>query len=274
MPEGVKVTRFYETPLASVLCLEPVSDASPREGLCRFSLGPGFREILIDDKPRPLSTAHSRSSATGRIELPLKLSFPSHLVFVRSQPQTAAVGECLGDGRESGRYILIGSGLDRGGDYQPPHRADFPVAGEKRPIPFFFLNGGSDAEIAVDWLIRVPAKNSSLKVYLQHRQNLHGDGAIARLYVNGRLRREEDLGPRPNPNWKQGMPAAQKMTWDKDPRSWTLPLGKMAGRTVLITVASDPKQGNNADSLWWSRPKIVLDATQAEGGKTVSEGGS
>jgi hypothetical protein len=59
------------------------------------------------------------------------------------------------------------------------------------------------------------------------------------------------------------MDAKLKQTWNKDGHAWRVPLGNMAGQPVLVTLATDAKDGdNNADSLWWSRPKFVEDAGQ------------
>ncbi len=83
-----------------------------------------------------------------------------------------------------------------------PHRPNFQVPGEKQSVPFTFLDYGNDAEVTVDYLVRVPAKDSTLRVYLWSQQNKYGNCTIARLYVNGRLRPAHDFGPKANPAWK------------------------------------------------------------------------
>ncbi|NLF70880.1 MAG: hypothetical protein GX575_17755 [Candidatus Anammoximicrobium sp.] len=261
IPDGVCLTRFYETDVFTVLALDAVQPGQPGEGEVAFRTAADFAEILVNDQPVTATKPAERGAPS---ELTFPVTFPANLVFVKRGVQTVEHGQYFGDGHENARYLLIDSGLDRGGEYAPPHRPGFPVPGEKQTVPFTFLNYGNDAEVALDYLVRVPAKDSTLRVYTRNSQAKYGNGTIARLYVNGRLRHEHDFGPQPNPDWKDGMPAGEKTLWDTAYHCWSVPLGSAAGRTVLVTLATDSKASNNADSQWWSRPKFIQDAEQAE----------
>ncbi|MCL4207741.1 MAG: hypothetical protein KJ000_35095 [Pirellulaceae bacterium] len=261
IPDGVHISRFYETGAFAVITLDATEPGQPAQGEVGFRSATGFAELLVNDQPAAAPQAAEKDAPQ---DMTFTTAFPANFVFVRRGVQTVQHDQYLGDGHETARHILIDSGLDRGGQYVPPHRPNFPVPGEDQPVPFTFLNYGNDAEVTVDYLVRVPAKDSTLRVYVQNRQGKYGNGTIARLYVNGRLRHEHDFGPKPNPDWKDGMPSDERNIWDTAYHAWSVPLGAAAGRTVLVTLATDCKASNNADSQWWSRPKFVADPQQAE----------
>ena len=269
IPDGVCISRFYETDDFAVITLDATEPGQPAQGEVAFRSATGFAEILVNDQPAAAPQAVEKDAP---VEMTFTTAFPANFVFVRRGVQAVQHDQYFGDGHETGRYILIDSGLDRGGQYVPPHRPNFAVPGEKQPVPFTFLNYGNDAEVSVDYLVRVPAEDSTLRVYVQNRQDKYGNCTIARLYVNGRLRHEHDFGPKPNPAWKDGMPPDEKTVWDTAYHGWSVPLGAAAGRTVLVTLATDSKASNNADSQWWSRPKFVSDPQQAESYVTLRLG--
>ena len=113
-----------------------------------------------------------------------------------------------------------------------------------------------------DYVALVPDKETALEVYVRNNQVKYGNGGIARLYVNGREVHALDLGPKPNPDWKKGMDYYAKGLWDTDIHRWRVPLGHWVGLPVAVTIASDAKGENNADQLWWTRPKLVKDTEQ------------
>jgi hypothetical protein len=80
--------------------------------------------------------------------------------------------------------------------------------------------------------------------------------------VNGREVHALDLGPKPNPDWKEGMDPYARGLWDTDIHLWRVPVGHLAGQPVAVTVASDAKGENNADQLWWTRPWLTRDPEQ------------
>lgn len=270
IPDGVCISRFYETDAFTVLTLDAIEPGKPDRGEVAFRSATSFAEVLVNDQP---VAAPKPAEQGAPAEMTFSVTFPANLVFVKRGVQAVQHDQYFGDGHENGRYILIDSGLDRGGEYVPPHRPNFQVPGEKQSVPFTFLNYGNDAEVTIDYLVRVPAKDSTLRVYTRSQQDKYGNCTIGRLYVNGRLRHEYDFGPQPNPDWKDGMPASEKTLWDTAYHCWSVPLGAAAGRTVLVTLATDSKASSNADSQWWSRPKFVPDPDQAESYMTLTKEG-
>ena len=152
--------------------------------------------------------------------------------------------------------------LRTGGKFIVPHRAAFPVPGDKSGREFMLVDYGSECEVARDYLAQVPDRETSVAVYVYNKQTRYGNGGVARLYVNGREVRALDLGPRPNPEWQQGMDPAKKVVWDTDFHLWRMPLGHLAGGPAAITIATDAKGENNADQVWWTRPWLVKDPEQ------------
>ncbi|MCK5804303.1 MAG: hypothetical protein KAI66_15805 [Lentisphaeria bacterium] len=262
LPEGVRISRFYSTKKACVLVLERVGAEVPERGVVRIRTHSKFGAMLVNDAPGVLP--QRPEGGKGPAERDYDVAFPASFVFVPMLPRTTKTGAYFGTGHEKARYILAASGLDRGGEYVPPHKPAFKVPGESKNVPFTFLNNGGDAEIALDYLVKVPDKDATLRIYVQNRQKKYGNGAIARVYINGRARHEFDLGPHKNPDWKKGMPKNQKNLWDTSFHAWSLPLGTRSGQIVLVTIATDGKASNNADSIWWSRPKFIADPKQKE----------
>ncbi len=92
---------------------------------------------------------------------------------------------------------------------------------------------------------------AALEVYVRNRQKRYGNGAIARLYLNGRAVHQWDFAPKPG-------------AFDTDVHLWHVPLGGMSGQALAVTIASDAKNENNADELWWTAPMLVPDPRQKE----------
>ncbi|MHB8997409.1 MAG: DUF6259 domain-containing protein [Armatimonadota bacterium] len=256
LPADVKIARYVSTPHATVVALAPTDKEGPSEGMVTVQPNAKFATATVNDQPVELAAAEKPEPLT------LKVTLPTSLVFAEKAPPTPKVGEWLGTGQEKGRFISMSTGLERGGEYVIPFRAAWAVPGEQPSPEFMFLNGGSESEIALDYLVTVPNAQSSLLVYVRNNQVKYGNGGIARLYVNGREAHALDLGPTPNPDWKEGMDRYARNRWDTDVHGWRVPLGHLAGKPVLVTIASDAKGENNSDQLWWTRPKFVNDPEQ------------
>ena len=261
LPEGVKVSRYYETKQFAMLVLALVGPALERAGPVRLRLADGFRRASLNDADLDLPKAKDGKSAPD--ELACETPFPARFVFLKTNARTLKHGQYAGDGHELGRYVLVASGLNRGGEYVPRYRASFKIPGETGSVPFTFVNYGSDAEVVMDYVVRVPRKESSLRVYQQNRSSRYGNASIGKLYLNGRLVRAYDFGPKPNPDWTEGMPKAKKSRWDTRYHSWSVPVGHLAGKAIVVSLATDCKASNNADNHWWSRPSFVPDPKQA-----------
>ncbi len=271
LPDGVKVSRYYETGQFVLLALAPVDAGTVAKGSLDLDWTGEFHSASLNGKP--LQLPESAEDKPGVASLNRDTSFPAHFVFLKEGGQKIQLGEYAGDGHETGRYVLISSGLERGGDYIPPHRANFKIPGEEKSVPFTFVNSGNDAEVVVDYPVQVPDKSSSLRIYQKNRSSKYGNGSIGRLYINGQLVRGYDFGPVPNPDWQEGMPDSEKSLWDNEFHSWTVPVGKHAGETIVVSIATDAKASNNADNHWWSRPKFVSDPGQTPSWLTLAEDG-
>ena len=271
LPAGVKVSRYYETEQFILLVLDPVDAETELNGSVSLKLAESFHSASLNDNNLKLPTNDNAEPVPG--QLTCSTSFPARFVFFKTPGQSLGHDEYAGNGKETGRFVLVNSGLDRGGDYVPKHRANFRVPVEEKLVPFTFINYGSDAEVVIDYPVRVPDKNSSLRIYQQNRSIKYGNASIGRLYINGRLVRAYDFGPRPDPDWREGMPESGKSHCDTEFHAWTVPVGNLAGKTIVVSVATDAKASNNSDNHWWSRPKFVSDPDQTAAWLTLSKGG-
>ena len=261
LPEGVRITRYESTPQRTILGLEPVGEAGPRSGRVTLQANVQFETTLLNDEPvenPPWEEGAKTPGGARTYETP----FPATFTCMTGDAATPAVGEYFGDDRETGRYINVATGLERGGEFVMDHHADFPVPGETGPVPFRLVNWGSECEVALDWVVLVPDAQTSLRLFVKNSQTKYGNGGIARVYLNGRLVHERDLGPTPNPDWEEGDDRYARNLWDTANHAWTLPLGRFAGQPVAVTIATDAKGENNADMVWWSRPRFIADAAQ------------
>jgi len=194
LPDGVMVNRFYETERFTVLGLQPVGEDGPASGSVELIASAKTATVLVNDAAADAPVwldDEDRSEPTG-----YETDFPAHLVFVHGRVDAPALGERFAGGLEDVRYILMGTGLDRGGEYDRDLTAAWEVPGEDRPVVFRYLAIGSDAEVTMDFLVRVPAAETALEVYVKNTQVRYGDGATVRLYLNGRLVHEHDFRPR------------------------------------------------------------------------------
>ena len=269
LPDGVKVSRYYETKEFALLVLSPLDASAVASGQVSLRLTERFRSASLNDAVIELPKGDDDKPAAG--ELASDTAFPARFVFLKAAGQALKHGQYAGDGHKLGRYIIVASGLDRGSEYVPKYRASFKIPDETASVPFTFVSYGSDAEVVMDYVVRVPAKDSSLRVFQKNRSNKYGNASIGKLYINGRLTRAYDFGPKPNPEWKEGMPKAKKSIWDTMFHSWTVPMGHLAGQAVVVSVATDAKASNNADNHWWSRPKFVSDPEQAARSVVLSD---
>jgi hypothetical protein len=277
LPEGVRITRFDTTKERTILALEAIDATAPQQGAVTIRANARFTRTLLNDQPVENPPGADRAEAPADLKT-YDVGFPAQLVFMAGNGATPALGEYFGDGRESGRYINVATGLERGGSFTIEHRAGFEVAGESPSPPFCLLDWGSDCEVTLDWLVQPPTADSALRVYVFNSQTKYGNGAIARLYLNGRLVHALDLSPKPNPDWQEGDDPYSRNLWDTAMHAWTVPVGPFAGQPLAVTIATDAKGENNADMVWWARPKFVSDPQQqstfvrlAEDGTTTPE---
>jgi len=96
-----------------------------------------------------------------------------------------------------------------------------------------------------------------LEVFTRNTQDTYGNGSIARLYVNGRMVHEHDFGP-------QKVEGQEEAVWDLTVHRWRVPIETEPGTPVLVSIATDSKDSNNADFQWWSAPRFIQAAAEAE----------
>ena len=272
LPEGIRITRFDVTKQRNILALEPADDTAPQQGDIALRANARFTRALLNDQVVDSPPWDDKTNASGGPKT-YDTNFPAYFVFMATGGAAPAVSEYFGDDRETGRYISVATGLERGGDFVIQHRAGFAVPGEATAPPFFLLDWGSDCEVTLDWLVQVPAADSALWVCVRNSQTKYGNGAIARLYLNGRMVHALDLSPTPNPDWKEGGDPYAHNIWDTAFHAWTIPVGKFAGQPVAVTIATDAKGENNADMVWWSRPKFISAPAQEAQFVSLAEDG-
>ncbi len=275
LPEGVRINRFYETDDFTVLGLAPVGDDGPAQGQITLLANAKFGQVLINDQPVDPPVGEG----DGPFEpMTLDVPFPSTFVFIEGRVEAPGLATAFGERDQIARYIMLASGLDRGGEFTRVLIRPWEVPGEEAALDFRYLNLGGDAETTLDYLVRVPDATSALNVYLCNAVDRYGNGQIGRLYINGRPVHEYSAGPWPNPDWEEGMDKYAKNIWDNDVHRWRIPVGHLAGQPILVSIATDGKGSNNADNLWWTRPTFVADPDQqasfvqfTEDGQTIEE---
>lgn len=261
LPAGIKITRYESNAKRTVLALTPVDSAAAAVA-GKVTILSSFKPVavLVNDKPADLPVWDEEKKVAQ--PQTFDVTFPAYFVFVEKAPAEVKVGAQFGEERQKGRYIIVSSGLERGGEHIPSHYAGWPTLGETAAPSYALLAGGSEAEVALDYLVKVPGPNAMLKVYLRNTQNRYGNSMIGRLYLNGREVHAYDFGPVKNEAWKEGDDPLTKALWDTDVHAWYVPVGQLAGQPLAVTIASDAKGENNADMLWWAQPVLVEDAAQ------------
>ncbi len=128
-----------------------------------------------------------------------------------------------------------------------------------RGIPLYRQNSGLRS-----YPLAVTGKDDALIVYFRNRHEKypwHGhDGTVVRLLVNGKETASFDSLV-PNKAWTRGGKEPRLLA-DTRLRSWSVPLGAYAGKTVLITVETDMKKNTNWDNQMVSVPKLIRDPAQ------------
>ena len=259
LSSGLKIVRFESNSRRTVLSIQPIDSSSPKRG-----------SVVLQTQARFIQASRNGTSievpqvVAGQkvAEATYETEFPAYFVFMETAPETPAYQAPWGERFEPSRFISSGTGIERGGTYVVPQRAQWKLPGYRDDPVFFFLNGGGDCEVTLDYLIVVPEKASSIEVLFRNTQKRYGNGTVARVYLNGQQVYSETLSSYANPIWNEGMDQSMKMTFDTDFYRVTIPIGFLAGSAIAVTLATDPIGDNNSDELWWARPTFVRDTTQ------------
>ncbi len=259
LTSGLKIVRFESNARRTVLAIQPIDSSSPKRGSVVLQTQARFvqasRNGAAIDVPQMVA-GQKIAEATYETE------FPAYFVFMEVAPETPAYQVPWGERYEPSRFISMSTGIERGGTYDVPQRSQWPVPEYRDDPVFFFLNGGGDCEVTLDYLVTVPEKTSSIEILFRNTQTKYGNGTIARVYLNGQQVHAETLSSFANPIWREGMDQSTKMTFDTDFYRLTIPVGHLAGRPIAVTLATDPVGDNNSDELWWARPTFVRDTSQ------------
>ncbi|MEX2579808.1 MAG: DUF6259 domain-containing protein [Verrucomicrobiales bacterium] len=274
LPDGIMVRRYYDKNDISVLALEKTGEQSPESGAVELFTRAEVRSVVVNDATRD-APAWNDDQARSETRL-YETEFPAYFVFVKDDALPVEHGP-LESPDETGVHLSPATGIDIG--------VDFTIAGQ-RPWEVPDAGGTGEAglenfrrtsgleEVTLDYLIRVPDEPTSLVFYLKTDQNVHGNGVIARLYLNGRMVRAYDFGAIANPEWKAGMDVGERDLWpEQNVHRWRIPLGDLAGEPALVTIGTDYKNSTNADSFWWSKPILTKDRNQSEAFVEITEGG-
>ena len=260
LPKDLMITRFESNAHRTVLVIQPTRESSPKKGSVVIQSQTAFIQASLNGS----SVEVPKFVAGQGVETRYETNFPAYFVFIESTPEKPQFQTPWGDHYEPSRFISMNSGIERGGTYQPPKRAEWSLAGYIEQPVFFFLNGGSDSEVTLDYLVVVPDKTSSIEILFRNTQEKLGNGTVARVYIDGQLVYEKTLTKNQNTNWQEGMDSSNKFSLDTDCYKVKIPVGHLAGRPIAVTLATDSMGDNNCDELWWSRPFFIREGNQKQ----------
>jgi len=257
-PAGYSISRYVETADFALLTFVPNGEATGSDALGLVA-NATFVDAILRDASGTIVRRNAALATGSRMDL--RSARPSELLLIRRtvDPMPVPTGTtgsiALATTPVLGKYISDGTGIERGGVFVSPSIASFQLAGYTTTTPFRFAAGGGDSEVAFDNLMMVSGRDSAVEFTVRNTQKTYGDGAICRVYVNGKLAFSEDLGPRPD--------ATGVMKWDTTAHICRVPIGATAGRPIVFTIAIWGKGNANADEVWLSEPRLVNDTTQS-----------
>jgi hypothetical protein len=253
-PTGSSIARYTESPDFALVVF--ANSTAPSSARSDSTLGviarTEFVDVIVRAENGTVQRRNARLAAGQRMDVVMQR--PREMLFLRRMPDAPAVNQSLGMVAAGGKFVIDGAGIERGGTYTPPHQAGFRLSGQSTTTPFRFSSYGGDSEVLYERLIRVPNATTSLSVTYRNAQQQHGNGAIVRISVNGRVAHSRDLGPAPG--------ATGASAWNTDAQTVRVPLGAHAGLPVVVGVSVWGKGDDNADEIWITEPILVNDTTQ------------
>jgi hypothetical protein len=225
LPANILLTKYYDAPEFTYMEFNGKADILS----LKLKLSQRFKEFYVNDKKVDIKN--------------IKGKLPLRLLAVKKTAQTKFTENPLTRTISAGRMVGKASPLK----YKRKHI----VRGQK----LYWLK---DKSAYVDYLLKVPTKNSAIEVYFQNLapDSRHGcDASIVRCLINGKEIKSYDARSK-NP---AGTP---KYLFDTKLHSWNIPVGKYAGKTILVTLVSDWKQSSNWDKQYIGIPFLTLSAKQ------------
>lgn len=251
-PTGAAVTRHTEGSDYALTTFSTTNPATFRESTLGIVARTAFADVIA--RAQNGSVVRRNASLANGARMDLNMPQPRELLMVRTMPAAAPLNQSLGMVAAGGKFVIEGSGIERGGTYVPTHDINLRLAGTSGMTPFRFVGPTGDSEISFERLIRVPNATTSLSFTYRNSQRAHGNGAVVRISVNGRVMHARDLGPAAG--------VSNSSAWNTDAHTVRVPLGAHAGNPVVIAVSVWGKGDDNADETWITEPVLVNDPAQ------------
>lgn len=265
LPSSSAITRYVEDAGFVLVNFDRNGTSSTDTAASIVARTPFTDIILRSNNGRVLLRAGPLASGA---RLDLRLADACELLLVRSEipaPQVVTRGNegaLVSATPPKGNFVMNPAGFERGGDFTPPHTLNWSLAGSGIRLPFRFMAGGGDSEIALDHLAMVPSSASTVEFTVRNTQTKYGNGCICRVLVNGRQTVAKDLGPQRD-IWGN-------VTWSTSGHRFRVPLGAHAGLPIVLTIAVWGKGDGNADEIWMSDPRFINDTAQSVSTAVVS----
>ena len=256
LPPDTMIARFYGDERFTVLVAGPAGDAEPAAGAITAVADLKTQAVTLNDAavdaPAWPEDAEASEPATWRTA-----ELPARIVLAHAAPARPGWGEFFAMDIARAKYVDLQTGLGAGDRPTRDLQRDFEVPGEGEVRIYGGLNWGGESEVLMDYLVTPPAGEAVLEVFTRNTQDTYGDGSIARLYINGRAVHEHDFGP-------QKPEGEEEAVWDLAMHRWRVPIRVEPGAPVLVSIATDSNNSNNADYQWWSAPRFVQGALEEE----------
>jgi hypothetical protein len=251
-PGNAWITRFTETSGFALVNLGSTPAASSPQTALGIVARADFADVIVRSEDGTMVRRNAQLRTGERMDL--NMPRPREILLLRQLPAAPPLLQPLGMIAGGGKYVIDGSGLERGGLYTPIHNANWTIAGSTLPTAFRFTSWGGDSEIAYERLLAVPSATTSLSVTYRNTQAAIGNGAVLRVSVNGRVVFSKDLGPTPG--------ASGPNAWDVRAHNTRVPLGAFNGTPIVVTVSVWGKADDNSDEIWVAEPVLMNDPTQ------------
>jgi hypothetical protein len=225
LPQNILLRKYYDAP--EFTYMEFNGEANMLS--LKLKLSEKFKEFYVNDKKVDINNIQGK--------LPLRL------LAVKKDPKNEFTQNALTRTISSG--LMIGKAVPL--KYKTKHKT------ENQEL--YWLKGKC---AYVDYLVRVPSKDSAVKVYFQNlaSSSKHGcDASITKILINGNEVSSYDARSKN----QSGNP---EYLFNTELHYWSVPIGKYAGKTILITLVSDWKETPNWDQQYIGIPQLIKDSTQ------------
>ena len=226
------INTFYESNDFIYLEIGKINKSRKADTSVTVTVPEGFTQVICNDRYMPAASGENVFTGT----LPLRLVFSNGKTT--SPAQIRKIN--MQDGIQIGKPEVLGA----------PRK----ISGKA----MYFINYFNAKSL--DFIASVKSSDEALEVFLKNNQSKYGNGSSVELLVNGK--REAFFNCCiPNPKWRRGS-KEPRIIWDCQLRKWIIPVGKFAGKNILVSLRVSNKNSSNADEQWVSVPKIVTGQKQ------------